>query len=551
MCLIVVMFLLPCGGVNAKANRDKTADTPVLKDQYASLFLVGNVVSPRDLDGPRFAMLQKHFNILTAENAMKPALLQGEPGVFTFETADKLADAVLKAGMKMHGHTLAWHQQSPEWMNREGISRAEAVENLINHAKTVASHFRGKVISWDVLNEAIVDNPTNPADWRASLRQTPWLKAIGPEYIEMVFRAAREADPEAKLYYNDYNLDNRNKALAVYNMVKEINKQNSNAGGRPLIDGIGMQGHYRTKTRPESVAAALESFASLGVEVSITELDVQAGFNFNLNEEQALEQGIAYARLFALFRKYAAVMGRVTIWGLDDGTSWRRDTSPTLFDRNLQAKPAFFGALNPAAFLAENEDRLAAFKREPLQAQAYYGSPAPDAADPLWQSAPEIPINQHIMAWQGAQGSARVLWDDRYLYVLINVTNAELNKANPSPYEQDSVEIFLDEGNHKAGYMQEDDGQYRVNFDNEQSFNPPPIADGFESRAFVSGKSYTVTIKIPFRTIQPKEDTLVGFDLQINGASSRGMRQSVAVWNDTTGSAWQDPSCYGVLKLVK
>jgi endo-1,4-beta-xylanase len=113
------------------------------------------------------------------------------------------------------------------------------------------------------------------------------------------------------------------------------------------------------------------------------------------------------------------------------------------------------------------------------------------------------------------------------------------------------VEIFLDEGNHKAGYMQEDDGQYRVNFDNEQSFNPPPIADDFESRTFVSEKSYTVAVKIPFRTIQPKEDTLVGFDLQINGASARGMRQSVAVWNDTTGGAWQDPSCYGVLKLVK
>jgi endo-1,4-beta-xylanase len=557
MCLIVVMFLLPCGGINAKASREKAntmkgaANTPVLKDQYASFFLVGNVISPRDLDGPRFEMLKKHFDILTAENAMKPRYLQGSPGVFTFETADSLVDAVLKAGMKVHGHTLAWHQQSPEWINREGISRAEAVENLTNHAKTVASHFRGKVISWDVLNEAIIDNPTNPTDWRASLRQTPWYKAIGPEYIEIVFRAAREADPEAKLYYNDYNLDNRNKALAVYNMVKEINKQNPNVGGRPLIDGIGMQGHYRTKTNVENVAACLERFASLGVEVSITELDVQAGINSVLTEEQALEQGVAYARLFALFRRNAAVLGRVTIWGLDDGSSWRRDTSPTLFDSNLQTKPAFFGALDPAAFLAENEGRLAAFKKEPLQAQARYGSPALDAADPLWQSAQEIPINQYLMAWQGAQGTARVLWDERYLYVLIAVTNAEMNKANRSPHEQDSVEIFLDEGNHKAGYMQEDDGQYRVNFDNEQSFNPASIAAGFESRSFVSGKSYTVAVKIPFRTVKPKENTLVGFDLQINGASARGIRQSVAVWNDTTGGTWQDPSCYGLLRLVK
>ena len=561
MCLIVVMVLLPCGGVGAKAIRDEAAaamptanmpaGTAALKDQYESFFLVGNVVSPRDLDGPRFEMLHKHFNILTAENAMKPMYLQGNPGVFTFETADKLTDAVLQAGMKMHGHTLAWHQQSPAWMNREGINRADAVENLTNHAKTVAAHFRGRVVSWDVLNEAVIDNPANPENWRAALRQTPWYKAIGPEYIEILFKAAREADPEAMLYYNDYNLDNRNKALAVYNMVKEINEHNPNVGGRPLIDGIGMQGHYRVKTNPDNVAASLERFAALGVEISITELDVQAGVNSIFTPEQALEQGVAYARLFALFRKYAAVVGRVTIWGLDDGSSWRRDTSPTLFDRNLQAKPAFFGALNPAAFLAENEGRLATFKKEPLQAQARYGSPSLDAVDPLWQSAQEIPINQYTMAWQGAQGSARVLWDEQYLYALITVNNAELNKANPSSHEQDSVEIFLDEGNHKAGYMQEDDGQYRVNFDNEQSFNPSPIAAGFESRTFVSGKSYTVAVKIPFRTIKPQENTLVGFDLQINGASTRGMRQSIAVWNDTTGGGWQDPSCYGVLRMIK
>jgi len=554
--LTITLLLLPCGAAGAKASRDeapvmKGADTVILKDQYAPFFLVGNVVSPRDIGGPRFEMLHKHFNIVTAENAMKPLYLQGNPGVFTFETADKLVDAVLESGMKMHGHTLAWHQQSPEWINREGMGRAEAVENLINHAKTVAAHFRGRVVSWDVLNEAIVDNPPNPADWRASLRQTPWHRAIGPEYIEIVFRAAREADPEAKLYYNDYNLDNRNKAFAVYNMVKELNEKNPDVGGRPLIDGIGMQGHYRTKTNIESVAASLERFASLGVEISITELDVQAGINSILTEEQALAQGITYARLFALFGKYAAVIGRVTIWGLDDGASWRGDTSPTLFDRNLQEKPAFWGALNPAAFLAQNESRLAAFKKAPLQAQARYGSPGLDAADPLWQSAQEIPINQYTMAWQGAQGSARVLWDERCLYVLITVNGAEMNKANRSPHEQDSVEIFLDEGNHKSGFMQEDDGQYRVNFDNEQSFNPAPIAAGFESRSFVSGTSYTVAAKIPFKTIKPKKNTIVGFDLQVNGASARGMRQSIAVWNDTSGGAWQDPSCYGLLKLVK
>ena len=549
----LLVFILSCGRMGAKPVMEEKKpmhDVPanILKEQYKSLFSVGNVISPRDLDTERFELLKQHFDILTAENAMKPLYIQREKGVFTFETSDRLVNAVLEAGMKMHGHTLAWHQQSPEWINREGISREEAVENLITHAKTVAAHFRGRVISWDVLNEAIIDNPPNPDDWKASLRQSPWLKAIGPEYVQIVFRAAREADPEAKLYYNDYNMNNQSKALAVYNMVKEINEKNPDTGGRPLIDAIGMQGHYRLKTDIDDVTASLKRFASLGVGVSITELDVQAGANSILTDTQAIEQGAVYARLFALFREHAAGIGRVTIWGLDDGTSWRKETSPVLFDRNLQAKPAFFGALNPAAFLAENS---AILPKESLAADARYGSPALDITDPLWESAPAIPINQYIMAWQGAHGSARTLWDEHYLYVSVTVDNAELNKANPAAHEQDSVEIFIDEGNHKSDSIQNDDGQYRINFDNEQSFNPPSLAEGFESRVFVSDRSYSVTAKIPFRTIKPRENMIIGFDLQINGASPHGIRQSIAVWNDISGSAFQDPSGYGRLILTK
>jgi endo-1,4-beta-xylanase len=523
----------------------------VLKDQYKDFFPVGNVISPRDLGGPRFELLKKHFDILTAENAMKPLYLQGQKGVFTFETADRLVNAVLEAGMKMHGHTLAWHQQSPEWINREGISRDEAIENLITHVKTVAAHFRGRVISWDVLNEVFIDNPPNPNDWKDSLRQTPWYRAIGPEYIEIAFRAAREADPDAVLYYNDYNLDNRNKALAVYNMVRELNEQYPDVLGRHLIDAVGMQGHYRVSMNPENAAAGLRSFISLGVEVSITELDVQAGMNNSLTTEQAVQQGLMYARLFAFFREHAANLGRVTIWGLDDGSSWRAQTNPTLFDKNLLPKPAFYGALNPSAYIAENQGLLSIFKKQPSQADARNGTPALDPKDPLWETAPDIPISQNVMAWQGASGRARALWDDKYLYVRITVNNAELNKDNPAPHEQDSVEIFIDEGNHKASYMQDDDGQYRVNFNNERSFSPPTIAQGFESAAVAGDRSYTVIVKIPFRTITPKENLVIGFELQINGASARGGRQSISTWNDNSGEAWQDPSLYGLLRLAK
>jgi endo-1,4-beta-xylanase len=522
-----------------------------LKDVYAKYFRVGNVVSAPSLEGVRWELLSRHFNILTAENAMKPDALQREKGVFTFDAADAMVDQALVAGIKIHGHTLAWHQQSPDWMNRPGINRDDAIANLETHAKTVAAHFAGRVVSWDVLNEAIVDNPANPTDWRASLRDTNWLKAIGPEYIPIVFTAARVADPAAKLYYNDYNLDNADKALAVYTMVKELNAAYPNVGGRPLIDGVGMQGHYRVNTSPANVEASLKRFVDLGVEVSITELDVQAGADGKLTAAQAEQQGVAYARLFTIFKKYAKSISRVTVWGLDDGASWRSATNPVLFGKNLRAKEAVTALLAPEAYVKKHPNAFAA--KAVKQGEAVYGTPTLDGtAEALWDRAPELSVNQYLAAWQGASGNAKVLWDEHNLYVLVTVTNAQLNKANAEAYQHDSVEVFVDEDNAKTPYYEGDDGQYRVNFANEASFNPRSAASGFESSTTVTGtSSYTVEAKIPLRTITAKPGTLIGFDAQINGASSARIRESVAVWSDITGSGFQDTSGFGVLKLVK
>ncbi|MDR2447229.1 MAG: endo-1,4-beta-xylanase [Treponema sp.] len=542
-------IVMPSGsGDSEEAVAPPLRITP-LKTVYESYFLIGNVAPRQYLSEDETYILTAHHNAATAENAMKPQPLQPNKGDFRFEQADAIVDAVLAAGMKMHGHTLAWHQQSPAWMNEEGVSREEAIENLTTHARTVAEHFRGRVISWDVLNEAINDNSANPADWRASLRQSRWYQTIGPDYVEIVFRAAREADPGAMLYYNDYNLDNRNKALSVYNMVKELNEKYPNAGGRPLIDGIGMQGHYNLQTNLSNVEASIERFSSLGVEVSVTELDVQAGTDYELTEAQGISQGIVYARLFNVFKKHAETIARVTMWGLNDDSSWRSERSPAMFDAEFQPKPAFFGALNPDVFIAQNLKSGA--KSAAKQAEAHYGTPKLDGNDAIWNSATEIPVNQHLTAWQGATGTARVLWDDKNLYVLVTVHNAVMNKTNANPAEQDSVEVFIDENNGKTNAFEKDDGQYRVNFDNEASFNPASAKSGFKSAAIVSGAAYTVAMRIPLRTIKPANGTLVGFDVQINGASPQGMRQSVAMWNDLTGGSATDTSGYGMLKLVK
>ncbi|GAA0404892.1 endo-1,4-beta-xylanase [Paenibacillus motobuensis] len=534
---------------------DIQRDLAPIKDVYKNDFLIGNAISAEDLDGIRLDLLTMHHNVATAGNAMKPDALQGEKGKFTFDAADAMVNKVLDAGMQMHGHVLVWHQQSPPWMNTTDnklpLGREEALENLRNHIKTVVKHFGDRVISWDVVNEAMNDNPNNPSDWQGALRKSEWYQAIGPDYVEQAFLAAREAVEEnnldIKLYYNDYNDDNPNKAEAIYQMVKEINDNYAkDHPGKLLIDGIGMQAHYSVNTNPASVRASLEKFISLGVEISITEMDIMTGSNYELSDKLAKAQGYLYAQLFNIYKEYSDHIKRITFWGLDDGTSWRAEFNPLLFDKNLQAKPAYYGVIDPDKYMEENQPEQIDAKHS----TANYATPVIDGSiDTVWSNAPEMPINRYQSAWQGATGVAKALWDDQNLYVLIQVSDSQLDKSSANAWEQDSVEVFVDENNAKTFVYQDDDGQYRVNFDNETTFNPESIAEGFESATKISGSNYTVEMKIPFRTITPANNTKVGFDAQINDAKD-GARQSVAAWNDTTGNGFQDTSVFGVLTLT-
>ena len=536
---------------------DIERDLTPIKDVYESDFLIGNAISEEDLSGVRLELLTMHHNVATAGNAMKPDALQPTKGTFTFTAAEEMVDKVLAEGMQMHGHTLVWHSQSPDWMNKnaEGgyLGREEALANLRTHIKTVVEYFGDKVISWDVVNEAMNDNPTNPSDWEASLRQSPWYHAIGPDYIEQAFLAAREVldeHPEwdIKLYYNDYNDDNQNKATAIYNMVRDLNEKYAQTHpGKKLIDGIGMQAHYNLSTNPENVRLSLEKFISLGVEVSVTELDIMAGENSQLSEDRAKAQAYLYAQLFKIYKDHSGNIARVTFWGMDDGTSWRASNSPLIFNKYLKAKPAYFAVIDPDKYMEENPPEP---PPESKQGTARYGTPVIDGAiDSVWSPAEALPVNQYQMAWQGASGTAKALWDDNNLYVLFQVNDTVLDKSSADEWEQDSVEVFLDENNGKTSFYQDDDGQYRVNFDNERTYNAEGIVEGYvTATTTTAAASYVVEMKIPFRTITPANSMRIGFDAQINDGEN-GSRISVATWNDLTGVGYQDTSVFGVLTL--
>ncbi|WP_127531216.1 endo-1,4-beta-xylanase [Paenibacillus kobensis] len=533
-----------------------------LKDAYANLFPIGTAIVTDDVENVRNDLLKMHFNIATAGNGMKPDALQGTKGTFTFDSADAMVNKVLSQGMQMHGHVLVWHQQTPAWMNtvngdgKTPLTRQEALDNLRTHITTVMGHFQNKVVSWDVVNEAMNDNPSNPSDYKSSLRDAPWKKAIGDDYVEQAFLIAREVldahpDWNIKLYYNDYNEDNQNKATAIYNMVKDINDRYKAAhNGKLLIDGVGMQAHYNTSTKASNVERSLDLFLSLGVQVSITELDIMAGSNYVLADADSKKQAYLYAQVMKIFKDHAKAgkdIGRVTFWGVDDATSWRAENNPLLFDKKLQVKEAYYAVIDPDKYLSEHQQTAT----ETRVSTAVYGTPVIDGTiDSIWnnENIPVLPIDRYQSAWQGAHGQAKALWDDQNLYVLFQVTNAELDKSSTAAHEQDSVEIFVDQNNGKTASYEADDGQYRVNYDNEKSFNPAKISEGFDSATVLDGTNYTVEVKIPLTAITPANDTTIGFDVQINDGKA-GSRQSIASWNDVTGQGWQDTSGYGELTL--
>lgn len=354
--------------VDPKMNQNSPAVAP-LKDAFKGKFKIGTAVSTavlRGQDPASEALLSRHFNALTAENSMKPEGVQPREGEFTFTDADRLVEIADKAGASVVGHTLVWHSQTPRWFfqGKDGqpVTREVALERLRTHIKTVVGRYKGKVKEWDVVNEAINDGP-------GVLRQTPWLRALGDDYIAEAFRAAHEADPDAILVYNDYNIELDYKRPKALELLKKLVDQ------KVPINAVGIQAHWRIENPPlAETEKAIKEFSALGLKVMITELDmgvlpsryqgadisrvetmtpeqvaVMNPYTKGLPAEVAEVHAKKLREAFELFNKYRDVIGRVTLWGVDDGHSWLngfpirgRTDYPLLFDRELKPKPAFF-----------------------------------------------------------------------------------------------------------------------------------------------------------------------------------------------------------------
>ncbi|WP_223192809.1 endo-1,4-beta-xylanase [Paenibacillus sedimenti] len=737
----LITFYIDDVTVTESAIIDIQRDIPDLHSVLDPYFPIGAAIDPVDVlnaSDIHSALIKKHFKSLTAGNFMKPDALQPVEGNFVWTNADKLVQFAEANDMLVRGHTLLWHNQIPAWFftdpadSGKPATREQLLARLETHIKTVVSRYKGRIQHWDVVNEVLNED----GGLRGADTGSKWKGIIGDvdgdgydsDYIELAFKYAHEADPDAKLVINDYNLESSNAKLnGMAALVKRLL-----AKGLP-VHSVGFQMHI-SNTAPsiEQMRSAMEKIAALGVKIQSTELDISIYSNSTESEKPVtddilLEQAKRYRELFEMYKQGAqkGYLESVTIWGMADDGTWLdnfpvkgRKDAPLLFDRQLQAKPAYWGIVDPSKlpvyrnqiraaqgtpvigsgaypawsalkpvsvdtlvsgqqgataeakimwddnhlyvqlqvrdstpnnndsieiFIDPNYDKSSMYLPDDLHytigfngngpadiqrtvtaipggyvvhaaislskdgaalskgdklgidfrvnddqgggavassavwndytnhqntdpskfgdvdlgnavkmTETIYGTPVIDAVfDELWSNGHAISTEIWVQGTSGSTAVAKTAWDENYLYVIADVTDSLLSKVSRNAYEQDSVELFIDQNKHQSSFYETDDAQYRVNYDNEATFSENGDQPRFKSATKLTDHGYIVETAIPFTAITPEIGMLLGFDLQVNNDhTGSGKRDSVAIWCDPSGSSYRDTSGLGTVQLA-
>ncbi|MET7455718.1 endo-1,4-beta-xylanase [Streptomyces sp. NPDC005574] len=321
--LLGLSGLLAGAGVTALAGTADAASTLQSAAAGKGRYFGAAVAAGHLGEAPYVSTLDTEFGAVTPENEMKWDAVESNRNSFSFGAADQIVGHARGKGMKVRGHTLVWHSQLPGWVSGLGATDLRTAMN--NHITQVMQHYKGQIYAWDVVNEAFQDGGSG------ARRSSPFQDKLGNGFIEEAFRTARAADPAAKLCYNDYNTDGVNaKSNAVYAMVKDFK-----ARGVP-VDCVGFQSHFNSSSPvPGDYQANLQRFADLGVDVQITELDI---------EGSGSSQATSYANVVKACLAVSRCTG-VTVWGVTDKYSWRSSGTPLLFDGNYGKKPAYDAVL--------------------------------------------------------------------------------------------------------------------------------------------------------------------------------------------------------------
>ncbi|MEN3011360.1 MAG: endo-1,4-beta-xylanase [Dictyoglomus thermophilum] len=500
-------------------------EIPSLYSFYKDYFSIGTAIPYSVLTNSTEAeMVVKHFNSITPENEMKPDAIQPREGEFTFTKADAYVKFAEENKLQIRGHTLVWHQQTPAWffVDREGkpVSKEVLLKRLETHIKTLVGRYKGKIYAWDVVNEAI--DPAQPDGYRRS----KWYEIIGPEYIEKAFIWAHEADPNAKLFYNDYNTEDVKKRQLIYNLVKSLKEK-----GIP-IHGIGIQGHIRLDWPSVSeMEQTIQLFSTIpGIEIHITELDMsvykEPGIEYPKPPRNLMiSQAYRYKEIFDMLKKYKDVVKNVTFWGLKDDYSWLtinrgRNDYPLLFDKDYQAKLSYWALVEPKVL-------------PPLTQQGAIvkGTAVIDGKeDEAYNIAKPIVITS-----EGKNlASVKTLWGPRSIFIFAEVYDTTKDAT-------DNFTVFFDQNNAKSPYLQIDDIYLTVRRDGKYESNFTPAIRGVSVREIKEG--YIVEAEVTIFGTTLEKGKKIGIDFAVTD------KDRVISWSDTSNQQKAHTVRYGTCEL--
>ena len=594
-------------------------DLPGLRDVVASAdglgddAIVGACLGTKAANDEKYmALIGKHFNAVTLENELKPDALFGynndKPAAnsiheeefngetlkvptLDFTRADLILDKIVDWNktydrpIKVRGHVLVWHSQTPEWFFHEGYDKKNDyvtkdvmdkrlewyISSVLAHYTAEGCKYEGLFYGWDVVNEAISDSSgsyrTDTEGGGDQLSdsthssKSSWWKVYGSnEYILSAFRFANKYAPaDLKLYYNDYNECDSNKSRGILQLLNDVK-----AADGTRIDGFGMQGHYTVNAPGAgSVGDFAKAYAEVVDEVMITEFDVKSSPQYDGSEEKRAEeynrQAAYYNAVYEALKGADAKISGLTFWGVIDTYSWLMDPNvvgrgsdgtskqcPLLFDGSYRAKPAFWAFVDPTKIDTVSLE----IKRPTIEIKK--GSVKIDGdADDAWNDVEAVPLTI-VVGSVDVTCDAKLLWDEDNLYVLMPVVDPMLNDASEDDYQQDSIEVFIDEDHARPESYAADDKQYRVNYKNVQSFNGEKcVAENIESAAKETADGYIVEAAMKWTDTKPAAGTVIGLELQVNDATDKGERSGTLSWADESGTCYLNPSMFGHAKLVE
>jgi endo-1,4-beta-xylanase len=523
---------------------DYQKDIPKLREVYKDYFPIGAAINPQQLDANdvHSGFLKYQYNVLVPGNFMKIDATEPTENNFKFDDADKLVAFAQANNMKLRGHTLVWHSQVPDWFFQDKndkskpASRELLMSRMQNHIKNVAGRYTGKIDSWDVVNEVISDK----SGLRGDDEKSKWKSIIGDvdgdgfdsDYIELAFKYAHEADPKAKLIINDYGMEgSTRKSNDMYELVKRLLLK-----GVP-VDGVGLQMHNSIYSpSANQIKECIEKFASLksikpSFTVQVTEMDLSIYNSDSEPKKDAtndvlLQQASQYKKIFDVFKEEAVKknLSMVMLWGNSDDDTWLdnfpvkgRTNAPMLFDRNLQAKPAYWSIVDPSKVSMFRQTTKASNLTPIIGA----------SADSQWMMVKPFEANTYVKGSTGATAQIKTSWDKNNLYVLANVKDTTVGN-------NDSIDIFVNE----SGTVKE---KYTVKRNtNTDTIKVKSTTDGYEVQA-----------KLPLVGVVPAEGSKIGFDVKINDDNGNGGISSSSVWNDYSNSQDNDITKYGYLEFSK